>query len=158
MELIEDGADLLSSLDEYIGALGPRTEQRAPGPMPRTTSESWLPSVTVSMSSLDIADTADTVSDSGNAPLGDSGIDTGQTRQMFGSPGAGAARGGAGVRPRGQDAGRERARPRPRDLGSSRRGPGSGAGARMRTPSRSNDVRYVRRACTPSCTDRLMEG
>jgi serine/threonine protein kinase/predicted ATPase len=84
MELIEDGADLLSFLDEHIGALGPHTEPRTPGAI----NDGWPASTTVSMRSPGSADTADTVSDSVDVPLSDSSIDTGQTRQMFGPHGA----------------------------------------------------------------------
>jgi serine/threonine protein kinase/predicted ATPase len=86
MELVEDGADLLSFLDEHIGALGQRTEPRTPDTA--SMNESWLASTTVSLGS---ADGGDTVNDLGHAPGSDSGIDTGETRQMFGPlSGAGA--------------------------------------------------------------------
>jgi serine/threonine protein kinase len=85
MELIEDGADLISFLDQHIGALGPRTEPRTPGSVSVSLGESWSVANTVSLA----GDTADTVQDPGSAPGSNRdapGSDTGKTRPMFGPP------------------------------------------------------------------------
>ncbi|HWN68386.1 MAG TPA: serine/threonine-protein kinase, partial [Haliangium sp.] len=81
MELIDNGADLISFLDEHIGALGPRTE---PGALDSLSiSASWLASTTVSLRGPDGADTVD---ERDSERGSDSDSDTGETRQMFGPP------------------------------------------------------------------------